>query len=80
MIVLKCYCCKNQAIVSEGCAGYCNKCHLQLQYDPRLTNDLCGKENDKERTRSERIANKPIKKLKIKKSKIKHKKHKKKKQ
>ena len=84
MIVLRCIGCNNRAIVSEGCSGYCDKCHIQLQYDPRLTDELCGEENKKEQQKLERLANKPIKKIKHKKQskkhKINHKKSKKKKQ
>jgi len=63
-IVLRCISCENQAIVSDGCAGYCFKCHMQLVYDPHLTDELCGKENAKEKLRLEKLANKPIKKIK----------------
>jgi hypothetical protein len=74
MIVLKCLGCLNQVIVTEGCAGYCNKCHIQLQYDPWLTRELCGKENEKERLRLEKEAAKKPTKIKLKKSKHKKKK------
>lgn len=77
LVVLKCLGCKNWAIVSKGCSGYCDKCKIQLQYDQRLTDELCGKENKKEQQKLERLINKKIR-LK-KKSKIKHKKYKKKK-
>jgi len=78
IVVLKCIGCLNRVIVSENCSGYCDKCKIQLQYDRRLTDELCGEENRKEQQKLERLANKKIKPKK--KYKIKHKKHKKKKQ
>jgi RecJ-like exonuclease len=71
IIVLRCVGCNNRAIVSENCSGYCDKCHIQLQYDRILTEELCGKENEKERRRLEKLVNKKIKpKKKHKKKKI----------
>jgi len=54
MIVLRCYGCNNIIIAHKDCVGYCNKCHLQLQYDPRLTFSLCSIENEKEEKRLEK--------------------------
>ena len=67
LICLRCYGCQNRAIVPEACVGYCTKCHIQLQYDQWLTKELCGKDNEKERIRLEKTANRPVKKHKIKK-------------
>jgi hypothetical protein len=77
MKVLRCLSCKQQAIVSDGCEGYCSKCHMQLIYDPRLTQDLCGKDNEKEKRQLEkqsiRSAKKKVKvykKIKLRKKKL----------
>lgn len=80
LVVLKCLGCKNWAIVSKECSGYCDKCKIQLQIDPMLTKELCSEDNEKERRRLEKLVNNKTKsKKKGKKSKIKHKKTKKKK-
>jgi len=79
MIVLRCIGCQNQVIVTNGCSGYCDKCKIQLQYDCRLTKELCGKDNEKEKKMLEKLAKKEkLNKKKKVKSKIKSK-HKKKK-